>query len=184
MESDRGSDMESDRESDRGSEMAGITRRRVSLAAGLIVLGALAAYGGQRLLGGFEELAAAPVFAEDGVALRGTDSVAYFTEGRPVAGSAAHALDWNGATWHFASAENRAAFAAEPERYAPQYGGFCAWAVAERGKLYSTRPENWAIVGGKLYLNFNDDIEARWQADIPGFIAKGDARWPEILRGG
>lgn len=162
--------------------MAFANRRQVVVALGVLGAGAAAAYAGQRLLGGgFEELAAAPVFAVDGVAIRGTDPVAYFTEGRPVAGSPTHALDWGGATWHFASAQNRAAFEAEPERYAPQYGGFCAWAVAERGKLYSTQPRNWAIVEGRLYLNFNDDIQARWQADIPGFIAKGDARWPQIL---
>jgi YHS domain-containing protein len=117
------------------------------------------------------------------VALGGTDPVGYFTEGRPVAGQAAHSFDWNGATWHFASAENRDAFAADPARYAPQYGGFCAWAVAEKGKLYSTQPDNWAIVEGKLYLNFNDDIQGKWQADVPGFIARGDERWPEVLKG-
>ncbi len=164
--------------------MGFFTRRKVILTAGLVGAGALAAYAGQRLLGGFEELDAMPVFAKDGVAIRGTDPVAYFTEGRPVAGDTTHALEWNGAVWYFASAENRAAFEAEPERYAPQYGGFCAWAVAEKGKLYSTRPENWSIVDGKLYLNFNDDIQARWQEDIPGFIARGDERWPEVLRGG
>ena len=162
--------------------MADITRRRGFIAAGALGLAAIAAVAGPRLLGGFEEQATAPVFAPEGVAIRGTDPVAYFTEGRPVPGTEAHSLKWNGATWHFASAENRAAFVAEPEAYAPEYGGFCAWAVAEKGKLYATQPENWAIVGGKLYLNYNDDIEARWQRDIPGFIASGDARWPEILK--
>ncbi|KJS41998.1 MAG: YHS domain protein [Roseovarius sp. BRH_c41] len=158
-----------------------ITRRRV-LAGGVLVAAGAGAY----LVWGrgrFEELAAVPVFAQEGVALGGTDPVGYFREGRPVAGLPAHSFEWNGATWHFASAENRDAFAADPARYAPQYGGFCAWAVAEKGKLYSTQPENWAIVEGKLYLNFNDDIEEKWQADVPGFIARGDARWPEVLKG-
>lgn len=163
--------------------MAGMTRRRVLIAAGVVGLAAVAV-AGQRYLGGFEELATAPVFAPDGVAIRGTDPVAYFTQGRAVPGTADHALEWNGATWHFASADNRAAFVADPAAYAPQYGGFCAWAVAEKGKLYSTQPDNWAIVGGKLYLNYNDDIQERWQADIPGFIAEGDARWPDILKAG
>jgi len=161
--------------------MTAITRRRIFIAAGVLWLAAMAV-AEQRYLGGFEELATAPVYAPDGVAIRGTDPVAYFTEGRAVAGSEAHSFDWNGATWHFASADNRAAFAAEPETYAPEYGGFCAWAVAEKGTLYATQPENWAIVERKLYLNYNDNIEARWQQDIPGFIAKGDARWPEILK--
>lgn len=163
--------------------MAGMTRRRVLIAAGVVGLAAVAV-AGQRYLGGFEELATAPVFAPDGVAIRGTDPVAYFTQGRAVPGTADHALEWNGATWHFASADNRAAFVADPAAYAPQYGGFCAWAVAEKGKLYSTQPDNWAIVDGKLYLNYNDDIQERWQADIPGFIAEGDARWPDILKAG
>lgn len=158
-----------------------IGRRQVLVAAGGLTLGG-AAFAGLRLWsGGFEELATAPVFATDGVAIRGTDPVAYFTERRPVAGDPAHAHDWRGAVWHFASAENRDRFAADPERYAPQYGGFCAWAVAEKGKLYSTLPGNWSIVDGKLYLNFNDEIQARWETDIAGFIMDADRRWPEIL---
>jgi len=162
--------------------MAGKFGRRIFLAAGAAGLVALAAVAGQRYLSGFEELATAPVYAPDGVAIRGTDPVAYFTEGTAVPGTPDHALEWNGATWHFASADNRAAFADDPGAYAPQYGGFCAWAVAEKGKLYSTQPDNWAIVDDKLYLNFNDDIQARWQEDIPGFIEAGDDRWPEILK--
>ncbi|MBC7179624.1 MAG: YHS domain-containing protein, partial [Roseovarius sp.] len=110
-----------------------ITRRGVLAGAVLVATGAGAYLMWGR--GGFEELAAAPVYATEGVALGGTDPVGYFTQGRPVAGQAAHRFDWNGATWHFASAENRDAFAADPARYAPQYGGFCAWAVAEKGKL-------------------------------------------------
>ena len=114
------------------------------------------------------------------MALGGTDPVAYFVENRPVQGKARHAFAWNGATWHFATAQNRASFAAEPDRYAPQYGGFCAWAVAEKGKLYSTQARNWAIVDGKLYLNYNDDIQARWQDDTASFIEEADRRWPGI----
>jgi YHS domain-containing protein len=164
--------------------MARVTRRGIFIAAGVAAVVAVAGFASQRFLGGFEELATAPVYAPQGVAIRGTDPVAYFTEGRAVPGTQAHSLDWNGATWHFASADNREAFAAEPVRYAPQYGGFCAWAVAEKGELYSTQPENWKIVDGMLYLNYNDDIQARWQDDIPGFIAQGDERWPKILKDG
>lgn len=150
-------------------------------AVGLAALGGAAVAGLRLWHGGFEELAAAPVFAPDGVAIRGTDPVAYHTEGRPIAGEATHAHEWRGAVWHFASGENRDLFVADPERFAPQYGGFCAWAVAARGKLYSTQPGNWSIVDGRLYLNFNDDIQARWETDIPGFIIEADRRWPEIL---
>lgn len=160
-----------------------IRRRQVLVAAGGVALGGAAVIGLRLWSGGFEELAAVPVFAPDGVAIRGTDPVAYFTEGRPVAGDAAHVLEWRGALWRFASAENRALFATDPQRYAPQYGGFCAWAVAARGKLYSTQPGNWSIVDGRLYLNFNDDIQARWESDIPGFIMAADRRWPEISEG-
>jgi YHS domain-containing protein len=164
--------------------MANKFGRRVFIAVGVAGLVAIAVVAGQKYLGGFEELATAPVYAPDGVAIRGTDPVAYFTEGRAVPGTPEHALEWNGATWHFASAETRDRFADDPRAYAPQYGGFCAWAVAEKGKLYSTQPDNWAIVDGKLYLNYNDDIQARWQQDIPRFIAEGDERWPEILKAG
>lgn len=130
---------------------------------------------------GPKEYAPEPVFAEDGLAIRGYDPVAYFTEARPVEGDPAHSAEWRGATWRFASAENRARFLEDPEKYAPAYGGFCAWAVAAKGKLYSTQPDNWTIHQGRLYLNYNDDIQARWEQDIPGFIAEADRRWPEIL---
>ena len=128
-----------------------------------------------------KEYAASPVFTEGGLAIRGFDPVAYFTEGRPVAGTAEFEADWKGATWRFASAEHRDAFKADPDRYAPQYGGFCAWAVAAKGRLYSTQPSNWTIVDDRLYLNYNDAIQQRWEADIPGFIDRGDERWPEIV---
>jgi YHS domain-containing protein len=116
-----------------------------------------------------------------GVAIEGTDPVAYFNEGRPVEGSSEHEHEheWMGAVWRFASAENRDAFAAAPERYAPQYGGWCAWAVAH-GYTARIDPEAWKIVDGRLYLNYSKDVQAQWSADIPGYIAKGDANWPTI----
>ena len=120
------------------------------------------------------------IYTEDGVAIGGTDPVAYFTEGAPVAGSPDFTHDWSGATWHFASAENRDLFAADPETYAPAYGGYCAWAVAAKGSLATTQPENWAIVDGRLFLNYNDAVQAQWNEDIPGFIAEGDRRWPDV----
>ena len=124
----------------------------------------------------------APVYAEDGIAIDGTDPVAYFTEGRPVPGSSEHELMWNGATWRFSSAENLAAFEANPARYAPQFGGYCAWAVAE-GYTASTVPEAWSIVDDKLYLNFSRRIQRRWERDVPGNIARGVANWPGVLGG-
>lgn len=120
------------------------------------------------------------VYANGGVAVDGSDVVAYFTEGRPVSGSADFTHDWRGVTWRFASAANRDAFAADPARYAPQYGGYCAWAVSE-GYTASTVPEAWKIVDGKLYLNYSRRIQRRWERDIPGRIAAGDKNWPGVL---
>ena len=114
------------------------------------------------------------------VAVGGYDTVAYFTQGKPVVGSDAFKTDWNGGTWKFSSAANLAKFKANPAAYAPQYGGYCAWAVAN-GYTAKGDPKNWKIVGGKLYLNYNDDIQAKWTKDIPGFIAKGNANWPKVL---
>ena len=121
-----------------------------------------------------------PVYAEDGIAIDGTDAVAYFTEGAPVPGSPDITHSWNGATWRFSSESNRDAFAADPTAYAPQYGGYCAWAVAQ-GYTASTVPHAWKIENGKLYLNFSRRIQRRWERDIPGNIAKGNANWPTVL---
>lgn len=121
-----------------------------------------------------------PVYAEDGVAIDGSDAVAYFSEGAPVAGNPGITLDWNGATWRFASETNRDAFAADPEAYAPQFGGYCAWAVS-RGYTAPTIPEAWTIHDGKLYLNFSRRIQRRWERDIPGNIARGEQNWPHVL---
>lgn len=117
--------------------------------------------------------------AQAAPALDGYDLVAYFTEGAPRQGNPAHAADWDGQVWHFATAANRAAFVADPARYAPQYGANCAWAAAE-GYLAPVDPDAWAIVDGKLYLNANRRIQRRWERDIPGFIARADANWPAL----
>ncbi|MDD9717730.1 YHS domain-containing (seleno)protein [Dinoroseobacter sp. PD6] len=121
-----------------------------------------------------------PVFSDRGAAIRGYDPVAYFTLGEPTEGSDAFTHDWNGATWRFASDAHRAAFAADPVAYAPQFGGYCAWAVAE-GYTASTIPEAWRIVDGKLYMNFSRRVQRRWERDIPGNIARGNANWPQVL---
>ena len=122
-----------------------------------------------------------PVFSDwRGRAIRGYDPVAYFTEGKPVKGSSDFETEWKGATWRFASAANREAFLADPEKYAPQYGGYCAWAVSQ-GQTAPIEPEQWSIVDGKLYLNYNADVQAKWKADVPGFIARADENWPKVL---
>lgn len=132
-------------------------------------------------------IAAVPAQAADkvfqsflGTAINGYDPVAYFTEGKPVEGSSDHALEWNEAEWHFASAENLETFKADPAKYAPQYGGYCAYAVSE-GYTAKTEPDAWKIVDGKLYLNYNKDVQEKWAQDISGRIANADKHWPKVL---
>lgn len=122
---------------------------------------------------------AAQVNAEGGVAVRGTDVVAYIAEGRPVAGRAEFTHAWRGADWRFASAANRDRFAAGPHRYAPAYGGFCAYAVSE-GYTAPIDPAAWRIVDGRLFLNYDRSVQRRWERDIPGRIARADANWPRL----
>ncbi len=123
-----------------------------------------------------------PVNKNDkGLALRGYDAVAYFTEGKPVAGRAEFQHKWNGAVWQFSSAANRDAFTKNTEKYAPQYGGYCAYAVS-RGYTADGDPQVWKIVDGKLYLNYNQEARQLWEADISSNIAKGDENWPKFLK--
>lgn len=114
------------------------------------------------------------------LAVGGHDPVAYFTEGRPVKGERQFSLRHLGAEWRFASAANRDAFAAAPDKYAPQYGGYCAWAVSQ-GYTASGDPQFWKVVDGKLYLNYDAAVQKKWEADIPGFITKADRNWPAVL---
>ena len=126
-------------------------------------------------------MAASPeVFAIDGVAMRGADPVAYFTQGALVMGTADHALMWKGATWWFATAEHMAQFEANPDAYAPQYGGYCAYA-ASQGAIATSVPEAWTVYEGKLYLNYSLNVRKIWSEDIPANIALADGFWPEIL---
>lgn len=115
-----------------------------------------------------------------GVAAGGFDVVAYFRTGKPIKGDPKIVVKQNGALWFFSSVANRDAFAAEPERFSPQYGGYCAWAVAS-GYTAKGDPNVWRIVDGKLYLNYSKGVQRRWEGDIPGNIANGDRNWPGIL---
>jgi YHS domain-containing protein len=116
-----------------------------------------------------------------GVAIKGYDPVAYFTEAKPVKGNSDFAFEWMGAKWHFANAANRDSFKAAPEKYAPQFGGFCAWAVSQ-GYTAGIDPAAWKIVNGKLYLNYNSEIQKKWEGDASGNIAKADVNWPKLLK--
>lgn len=120
------------------------------------------------------------VFQKASIAINGTDPVAYFANNGPVAGSAAQSLMWGGATWQFATADNRAAFEADPTRYAPVFGGYCAYA-ASKGYLAPTIPEAWSLFEDRLYLNANLRARELWVQDIPGNIAAGRKNWPGIL---
>ena len=117
-----------------------------------------------------------------GIAIKGYDPVAYHTDGKPVEGSNHYELKWKDAKWRFASAEHRDLFKANPEKYAPRYGGYCAWAISQ-GYTASVDPENaWTIFEGKLYLNYNVEVKEKWAKDIPGNIKKADANWPGVLK--
>ena len=113
-------------------------------------------------------------------AVGGYDPVAYFTERKPVKGDSRFVTQYAGAEWRFASAENRDKFIAEPQHYAPQYGGYCAWAVAD-GSTASADPQRWKIVDDKLYLNYDADVQKKWELDIAGNIRKADKNWPAVL---
>ncbi|WP_298857658.1 YHS domain-containing (seleno)protein [uncultured Sulfitobacter sp.] len=120
------------------------------------------------------------IYVEDGIAIDGTDPVAYFIQGAPVQGSPEFTYSYNGATWQFSSAANRDTFAADPAAYAPQYGGYCAYTVSE-GYTASTTPKAWKIMDGKLYLNYSKRIQRRWEKDIPTRITNANTNWPRVL---
>ena len=116
----------------------------------------------------------------EGVALHGHDPVAYFTDGAAVPGVARFEHQWNGARWRFASAANRDTFAKAPEKYAPQFGGYCSWAVS-RNYTADVDPKAFAVVNGKLYLNYSTDVQTRWRVDRDGNITKAEGNWPGLL---
>jgi YHS domain-containing protein len=113
-------------------------------------------------------------------AVGGYDPVAYFNQGKPVEGKKDITFSWKGVTWRFASEANRDAFKAKPEAYAPQYGGYCAWAVSQ-GYTAKGDPKHWKIVDGRLYLNYDARVQRDWEKDIPGHIVKADKNWPAVL---
>ncbi len=115
------------------------------------------------------------------LAVGGYDSVAYHTQSKPVPGTDEFTHEWKGATWRFASKENLEAFVKDPEKYAPQYGGYCAFAVGH-GSLASGDPKVWKIVNGKLYLNYNQSVQSSWERDKDRLIKRADTNWPKVLK--
>lgn len=114
-----------------------------------------------------------------GLVIRGYDPVAYFSEGRPVPGLSDLSVEHKGGKYLFATTENRDTFKANPEKYIPQYGGYCAYGVAV-GKKFDIDPSSWRIMDGKLYFNLNPMILERWSADAKGYISKSEENWPKI----
>ena len=143
-------------------------RGKILLAAAAILLSAQAL------------AAKEPVFSTAEGAIRGYDPVAYFSEGKPVKGSRDISLSWKGATWYFSSRENLEKFSSSPETYAPAYGGYCAYAVAN-GYTATTDPDAWSIVGDRLFLNYSLGVKRRWEKNISGYIKNADANWPGVL---
>ena len=120
-------------------------------------------------------------YEPNGIAIRGYDTVAYFTKNMPVEGRDSFTTQWSGATWKFSSQEHLDLFVAEPEKYAPQYGGYCAYGVAQKS-LVKIEPELWRIIEGKLYLNYNSKLNDEWKKDIPKYINQADTLFEKLLK--
>lgn len=115
----------------------------------------------------------------DGIAIKGYDPVAYFAENAPRKGKPEYTIDYKGAKWQFASQKNKALFEANPEKYEPAYGGYCAYGVAQ-DYLVKIEPDAWSIRDGKLYLNYDQNIQKRWSEDPDGYIEQADEKWPRL----
>ena len=131
---------------------------------------------------GFAETKADPINKDgSGVAIKGYDPVAYFTDGKPVKGSASFTHQWMNSTWWFASAEDRDEFARNPEKYAPQYGGYCAYGVSQ-GHTAPIDPEAWTIIEGRLYLNYSKGVKKTWSEAIPKHVEEANRNWPGLRK--
>ena len=117
-----------------------------------------------------------------GIAIKGTDTVAYFTQNKPVPGKDEFSMSWKGAKWKFASKENLELFKANPEKYAPQYGGYCAYGVA-KDNLVKIEPDQFSILDGKLYLNYDADIQAKFKKDPKAYIKTADEKFNSLIKG-
>ncbi len=124
-------------------------------------------------------LAQSEIFATSDGAINGYDVVAYFTDSKPVEGTKANSFVWKGETWYFASVKNLEAFKTNPEKYAPQYGGYCAYGMS-RGYKAKTDADAWTIVDGKLYLNYNVDVKKTWSEKQAELIEKANQNWPTV----
>jgi len=142
--------------------------KKVVVAMSFLLFASLAAFAQQ-----------SAVFNPSEGAIHGYDPVAYFKENKPVKGDKQYAYSWNSATWYFASQQNLDAFKASPEKFAPQYGGYCAYGLAD-GHKAPTDPQAWLIADGKLYLNYNKDVQQIWKKKQAEYIQKADKNWPQL----
>lgn len=132
-------------------------------------------------IGSLTSALAGEYFERDGLAIGGYDPVAYFTEQQPVKGSPEFQVTHRNSTFQFASSAHRDLFVADPDKFAPQYGGYCAYGMA-KGYKATVEPAAFTVVDGKLFLNYNDTVRAQWLSDISGYIRKADANWPEAMK--
>ncbi len=115
----------------------------------------------------------------ENIAIKGYDTVAYFADNGAVKGNPQYEFVWNGAKWLFSSKDNLEKFKSNPEQYAPQFGGYCSWAVSH-GYTADGDPEAWKVVDGKLYLNYNQKVKEKWEAEQPKLIEDGKKNWQEF----
>lgn len=136
------------------------------------------------LIGGTDAQAASPVYKTffGSKAIGGYDAVAYHSTKKAVKGSKSHSYEWQGANWLFSSAANLSQFMSAPEKYAPQFGGYCAWAVSEKNALVKIDPRVFDLVEGKLYLNYNKKTQSDWRADRQAMIRRGGLNYPGLIR--
>ena len=142
--------------------------KKMILALGIILLTSLSLFAQK-----------SETFVQSGKAIRGYDPVAYFTVGKPVKGNEKLVYNWNNANWYFSSQQNLDSFKANPEKYAPQYGGYCAYGLSE-GHKAPTDADAWTIENGKLYLNYNTEVREMWNKERKERIEKADKNWPQV----
>jgi YHS domain-containing protein len=151
-------------------------RLETAFAVFIVVFVLFAAIAGSAAAGADSPVPA--VNADQGIGLKGYDPVAYFINGAPTKGSEQYSFAWKGVAYRFASTGNLEKFKADPEKYLPQYGGYCAYAMS-LDRIADIDPSRWAIVNGKLYLNNGFVAEKLWSLNKNGNIVSADRNWPQ-----
>ena len=162
------------------SSSSGLTRR-AAIASALAVAGLFFASGARAAEPPINTLKNSLFGGRTDTAINGYDTVAYFTVGKPVKGQDAFATEWMGAKWKFSTQAHLDLFKANPEKYAPQYGGYCAYGVVQ-DNLVKVEPDQFTVRDGKLYLNYDSDVQAKWLKDPAGFIKSADTKFPTLLK--